>query len=45
MRGGSAAEETGYKMLDLLFVLIYVAMVVAPAVVALRSGRETGADD
>jgi len=32
-------------MRDLLFVLIYLAMVVTPTVVAVRSGRETGADE
>ncbi len=41
----AAAEETGFRMRDLLFVLIYLAMVVTPAVVAVRSGRETSTDD
>ncbi len=35
----SAAEETGFIMRDFLFVLIYVAMVLTPAVVAMRSGQ------
>jgi hypothetical protein len=38
----SAGKETGFIMRDLLFVLIYVAMVLTPAVVAVRSGREPG---
>lgn len=41
----TAAEETGFRMRDLLFVLVYLAMVVTPAVVAVRSGRATGTDD
>jgi hypothetical protein len=39
-----AGQETGFIMRDLLFVLIYVAMVFTPAVVAMRSGREPGKD-
>ena len=49
---GVKGEETGTNgwesrcgMRDLLFVLIYLAMVVTPAVVAVRSGRETGTDE
>lgn len=33
------------NMRDLLFAFIYLAMVATPAVVALRSGRETGTDE
>lgn len=43
--GHSAGEETGFIMRDLLFVLVYLAMVLTPAVVALRSGRENGNDE
>jgi hypothetical protein len=32
-------------MRDILFVLIYLAMVLTPAVVALRSGRETSPEE
>lgn len=32
-------------MRDLLFVLIYLAMVLTPAVVAARSGGKTGSDE
>jgi hypothetical protein len=32
-------------MRDLVFVLIYLAMVLTPAVVAVRSGREPGTDE
>lgn len=32
-------------MRDFLFVLIYLAMVMTPAVVALYSGRETGPEE
>jgi len=38
-------KVTDFSMRDLLFVLIYLAMVVTPAAVAMRSGRETGTDE
>lgn len=38
-------QDPSLSMRDLLFVLIYLAMVAAPAVVAVRSGREAGPEE
>jgi hypothetical protein len=41
----SGAEVIGFIMRDLLFLLLYLAMVATPAVVAVRSGREAGPEE